>query len=36
MAVILNGHIEQSDIPQKMFDQPINDRVAGFLGRHAA
>lgn len=36
MAVILNGHIEQSDVPQKMFDKPINDRVAGFLGRQIA
>ena len=36
MAVILNGRIEQSDIPQKMFDQPINDRVAGFLGAQVA
>ena len=33
VAVILDGHIEQSGIPQNVFDRPINDRVAGFLGR---
>jgi tungstate transport system ATP-binding protein len=33
MAVILSGRIEQSGIPQNVFDEPINDRVAGFLGR---
>lgn len=36
MAVILNGRIEQSDIPQRMFDKPINDRIASFLGRPVA
>lgn len=33
MAVILDGRIEQTGIPQKVFDKPINDRVAVFLGR---
>lgn len=33
MTVILGGHIEQTGIPQKVFDNPVNDRVAGFLGR---
>jgi tungstate transport system ATP-binding protein len=33
MAVILDGRIEQSGIPQHVFDQPANDRVAAFLGR---
>jgi tungstate transport system ATP-binding protein len=33
MTVILDGRIEQSDIPQQVFDNPINDRVAEFLGR---
>ena len=33
MAVILDGRIEQTGIPQKLFDNPANDRVAGFLGR---
>jgi tungstate transport system ATP-binding protein len=33
MTVILDGRIEQTDIPQKIFDNPVNDRVAGFLGR---
>jgi tungstate transport system ATP-binding protein len=33
MAVILDGRIEQTGIPQKVFDKPINDRVAVFLGK---
>lgn len=33
MAVIMDGRIEQTGIPRKVFDQPINSRVAGFLGR---
>jgi tungstate transport system ATP-binding protein len=33
MAVILDGRIEQCGIPQNVFDQPVNDRVARFLGR---
>jgi len=33
MAVILDGRIEQSGDPQNIFDRPINDRVARFLGR---
>jgi tungstate transport system ATP-binding protein len=33
VAVILDGHIEQSGIPQTVFEKPINDRVAGFLGK---
>jgi len=33
MAVMLNGHIEQSGIPQDVFNEPINECVAGFLGR---
>jgi ABC-type sugar transport system ATPase subunit len=33
MVVILDGRIEQSGIPQDIFDKPINDRVAHFLGR---
>lgn len=33
MTVILDGRIEQTGIPQKVFDHPVNDRVAGFLGR---
>jgi ABC-type proline/glycine betaine transport system ATPase subunit len=33
MAVILDGRIEQYGIPQDVFDQPVNDRVAAFLGR---
>jgi tungstate transport system ATP-binding protein len=31
MAVILDGRIEQCGPPQDVFDQPINERVAGFL-----
>jgi len=33
MTVILDGRIEQSGVPQDVFDRPVNDRVAGFLGR---
>jgi tungstate transport system ATP-binding protein len=33
MAVIVDGRVEQSGIPQNVFDNPINDRVARFLGR---
>jgi tungstate transport system ATP-binding protein len=33
MAVILDGRIEQNGHPQDVFDQPTNNRVAGFLGR---
>jgi tungstate transport system ATP-binding protein len=33
MAVILDGRIEQSGAPQDVFERPINDRVASFLGR---
>jgi tungstate transport system ATP-binding protein len=33
MAVILDGRVEQIGIPQDVFDRPVNDRVAGFLGR---
>ena len=33
MAVILDGRIEQCGVPQEVFDQPINDRVADFLGK---
>jgi ABC-type sugar transport system ATPase subunit len=33
MAVILKGRIEQSGVPQNVFDEPINERVADFLGR---
>jgi ABC-type Fe3+/spermidine/putrescine transport system ATPase subunit len=33
MAVILDGRIEQTGMPQSVFDNPANDRVAGFLGR---
>ena len=33
MAVILDGRIEQSGTPQDVFEQPITDRVAGFLAR---
>ena len=33
MAVMLEGRIEQSGIPQEVFEQPANDRVAAFLGR---
>jgi ABC-type sugar transport system ATPase subunit len=33
MAVILDGRIEQSGIPQDVFDRPWNERVAGFLTR---
>jgi len=33
VAVMLNGRIEQSGIPQNVFDEPINERVAGFLGK---
>ena len=32
MAVILDGCVEQNGSPQDVFEQPINDRVAGFLG----
>lgn len=32
MAVMLDGCIEQSGIPQYVFDSPANDRVANFLG----
>jgi tungstate transport system ATP-binding protein len=31
MAVLLDGRIEQSGVPQDVFDRPINHRVAGFL-----
>ena len=33
MAVILDGRIEQSGTPQDVFEQPITNRVAGFLAR---
>jgi tungstate transport system ATP-binding protein len=33
MAVILDGQIEQLGVPQEVFDGPINDRVASFLGK---
>jgi ABC-type sugar transport system ATPase subunit len=33
MAVMLNGRIEQSGIPQNVFNAPINEHVASFLGR---
>jgi tungstate transport system ATP-binding protein len=33
MAVILDGRIEQCGIPRDVFEQPVNDRVAEFLGR---
>jgi len=33
VAVILDGRIEQIGAPQNVFDHPVNDRVAGFLGR---
>lgn len=36
MAVILDGRIEQSGIPQNVFDGPVNDQVARFLGRQVA
>lgn len=35
MVVILDGRIEQSGIPQDIFDKPANDRVAYFLGRQS-
>jgi tungstate transport system ATP-binding protein len=31
MVVIVDGRIEQSGIPQDVFDRPINDHVASFL-----
>jgi tungstate transport system ATP-binding protein len=33
MVVILDGRIEQRGIPRDVFDKPVNDRVAHFLGR---
>ena len=33
MAVLLDGRVEQIDTPQDVFDRPVNDRVAGFLGK---
>ena len=33
MAVLLDGRVEQIGAPQDVFDRPVNDRVAGFLGR---
>ncbi len=36
MAVILDGHIEQSGVPQHVFGKPGNERVARFLGRQTA
>jgi tungstate transport system ATP-binding protein len=33
MAVMLDGRIEQSGIPQEVFDRPANSQVAAFLGR---
>jgi ABC-type sugar transport system ATPase subunit len=33
MVVILDGRIEQSGVPQEIFDKPVTDRVAHFLGR---
>ncbi len=33
MAVILNGRIEQSGTPQDVFDKPVNEGDARFLGR---
>ena len=32
MAVILDGRIEQSGMPQDVFDKPVHDGVASFLG----
>ena len=32
MAVILDGRIEQNGMPQDLFDKPIHDGVASFLG----
>ena len=33
MAVMLDGRIEQIGAPQDVFNRPVNDRVAGFLGK---
>ena len=33
MAVMLNGRIEQNGTPQEVFDRPVHERVAAFLGR---
>ena len=33
MVVILDGRIEQSGTPQDVFDRPVNERVADFVGR---
>ena len=33
MAVLLDGRVEQIGAPQDVFDRPVNNRVAGFLGR---
>ena len=33
VAVILDGQIEQTGTPTNVFEYPLNDRVAGFLGR---
>lgn len=33
MAVLLEGRLEQSGIPQEVFERPVNDRVADFLGK---
>ncbi len=36
MAVIRDGRIEQNGIPQNVFGEPGNERVARFWGRQVA
>jgi multiple sugar transport system ATP-binding protein len=32
VAVMRNGHLQQVDTPQVLYDQPVNEFVAGFIG----
>ena len=32
VAVMNAGHLQQVDSPQVLYDQPVNEFVAGFIG----
>jgi multiple sugar transport system ATP-binding protein len=32
VAVMFSGHLQQVDTPQVLYDQPVNEFVAGFIG----
>jgi multiple sugar transport system ATP-binding protein len=32
VAVMLDGHLQQVDTPQVLYDKPVNEFVAGFIG----